>query len=37
MLQSVLLVEETEKPGENNEPAASHWQTRYHIMFKHQL
>jgi hypothetical protein len=25
--RSVLLVEETEVPGENHRPAASHWQT----------
>jgi hypothetical protein len=25
--RSVLLVEETEVPGENHQPAASHWQT----------
>jgi len=25
--QSVLLVEETEVPGENHRPFASHWQT----------
>ena len=27
---SVLLVEETEVPGENHQPAASHWQTLLH-------
>ena len=26
----VLLVEETEVPGENHQPAASHWQTLSH-------
>jgi hypothetical protein len=31
LLRSVLLVEETEVPGENHWPVASHWQT-YHIM-----
>jgi hypothetical protein len=29
--QSVLLVEDTGVPGENHQPATSHWQT-YHIM-----
>jgi hypothetical protein len=28
--QSVLLVEETEGPGENHWPVASHWQTLSH-------
>jgi len=28
--QSVLLVEETGKPGENHRPVASHWQTWSH-------
>ena len=28
--QSVLLVEETGGPGENQQPAASHWQTLLH-------
>jgi len=28
--QSVLLVEETRVPGENHQPAASHWQTLSH-------
>jgi len=28
--RSVLLVEETGEPGENNRPAASHWQTLSH-------
>ena len=28
--QSVLLVEETGVPGENQRPAASHWQTLSH-------
>jgi len=27
---SVLLVEETRVPGENHQPAASHWQTLSH-------
>jgi hypothetical protein len=27
---SVLLVEETEEPGENHRSAASHWQTLSH-------
>jgi len=27
---SVLLVDETGVPGENNRPAASHWQTLSH-------
>jgi hypothetical protein len=27
LLRSVLLVEETEVPGENHGPVASHWQT----------
>jgi hypothetical protein len=26
----VLLMEETEVPGENHQPAASHWQTLSH-------
>ena len=30
--RSVLLVEETRVPWENHRPAASHWQTLYHIM-----
>jgi hypothetical protein len=30
--RSVLLVEETELPGENHPPAANHWQI-YHIIF----
>ena len=30
--RSVLLVEVTGVLGENNQPAASHWQTLYHIM-----
>jgi len=29
---SVLLVEETGVPGENNRPAASHWQTLSHYV-----
>ena len=29
-LRSVLSVEETGVPGENHEPAASHWQTLSH-------
>ena len=28
--QSVLYVEETSVPGENNQPAAIHWQTLSH-------
>ena len=28
--QSVLLMEETGVPGENKQPAASHWQTLSH-------
>jgi hypothetical protein len=28
--QSALLVKETEVPGENHQPAASHWQTLSH-------
>jgi hypothetical protein len=28
--RSVLLVEETRVPGENNRPAASHWKTLSH-------
>jgi hypothetical protein len=28
--RSVLLVEETGIPGENHQPAASHWQTLSH-------
>ena len=28
--RSVLLVEETEGPGENHRPVASHWQTLSH-------
>ena len=28
--RSVLLVEETRVPGENHQPAASHWQTLSH-------
>jgi hypothetical protein len=28
--QSVLLVEETGVPGENHQPAASHWKTLSH-------
>ena len=28
--QSVLLVEETGVPGENHQPATSHWQTLSH-------
>jgi hypothetical protein len=28
--QSFLLVEETEEPGENYRPVASHWQTLSH-------
>ena len=28
--QSVLLVEETEVPGENHQPVANHWQTLSH-------
>jgi len=28
--RSVLLVEETEVPGENHRPVASHWQTLSH-------
>ena len=28
--QSILLVEETEVPGENYQPVASHWQTLSH-------
>ena len=28
--RSVLLVEETERPGENHRPVASHWQTLSH-------
>jgi len=28
--QSVLLMEETEVPGENHRPPASHWQTLSH-------
>jgi hypothetical protein len=28
--QSILLVEETRVPGENHQPAASHWQTLSH-------
>jgi hypothetical protein len=28
--RSVLLVEETGVPGENHQPAASHWQTLSH-------
>jgi hypothetical protein len=28
--QSVLLMEETEEPGENHWPVASHWQTLSH-------
>ena len=27
---SVLLMEETDVPGENHQPAASHWQTLSH-------
>jgi len=30
--RSVLMVEETIVPGETHRPAASHWQTLYHIM-----
>jgi hypothetical protein len=29
-LRSVLLVEETGVPGQNNRPVASHWQTLSH-------
>ena len=30
--QSILLVEETGVSRENHQPAASHWQTLYHVM-----
>jgi len=30
--RSILLVEETGVPGENHQPAASHWQTLSHFI-----
>ena len=34
---SVLLVEETELPGENHQTATSHWQTLSHTVELHSL
>jgi hypothetical protein len=35
--QSVLLVEETEGPGENHRTIASHWQTLSHNVVHHLI